>query len=136
MKLHKSLIIILSFTISSLALGIERTPTFVSQETQSKSKTAKSVQAVTQPNVQTVGTANELAEAMDIPLGDILSASYLGSDTRAFGRGDKVLGRWFPVEGNTFAVISTGLASYADQPNNEEGLTSPGDTGALDGSNN
>ncbi|MEZ4643999.1 MAG: choice-of-anchor L domain-containing protein [Chloroflexota bacterium] len=67
--------------------------------------------------------ARDLAIAMGIPANQIISASYNGSDEDAFGIGDTPLGTYFPSNGNTFAILATGLASSADQPNDEGSLS-------------
>jgi hypothetical protein len=76
-------------------------------------------------------TPTELAAAMNIPGSAIVSASYNGSDPLAFGIGDAPLGVYFPSNGNTFAILSTGLATSADLPNDSGSLSY-----SLDGLNN
>jgi len=76
-------------------------------------------------------TAQQLAEAMDIPPGDIIFAALGTSSPLGVGVSDSPLGKLFPRKGNTFAVLSTGLATTAAAPNNS------GSTGTtLDGLNN
>lgn len=76
-------------------------------------------------------TAQDLALAMDIPAGDIVSASIETSDPAAVGVGDSALGDFFPVTGGTFAVLASGLASTAEVPN-----TSGSTSTILNGLNN
>jgi hypothetical protein len=65
--------------------------------------------------------ANEIAEALDIILGDLVSASIGSSDAQGTGVADTALS-FFPVQGDSFVILSTGLATSADDPdtNNEE----------------
>ena len=65
-------------------------------------------------------TAQELALAMDIPSGDLLAADLMGSDTQGVGVSDSPLGSWFPTQGSTFAILSTGKAADASLPNDSE----------------
>jgi hypothetical protein len=67
--------------------------------------------------------AGELAAAMDIPADDLVSASIGESDARGTGVEDAALGDFFPTAGDTFAILSTGLAESADDPNNVGNLT-------------
>jgi hypothetical protein len=60
---------------------------------------------------------------MGIPAAQIVSAGFNGSDINAFGIGDAPLGLYFPNEGNTFAVLSTGLAASADALNDSGSLS-------------
>jgi hypothetical protein len=73
--------------------------------------------------IMTATTSQHLAEAMGIEASSIISASLNGSDMRALGIGTRPLGKYFPTEGNTFAILSTGLAASAEWPNNEENLS-------------
>jgi hypothetical protein len=59
----------------------------------------------------------QLAEAAGLPASLIASGTFNGSDPLGFGIGDAPLGRHFPTSGNTFAILSTGLATDADTPN-------------------
>jgi len=68
-------------------------------------------------NIITLATATELALAMGVPNGDLLAADLMGSDPAGVGVSDSPLGTWFPTEGSTFAILSTGLASDAPLPN-------------------
>ena len=74
-------------------------------------------------DVITIATPQDLAEAMGLNTSDIVSASLNGSDVRAFGVGTTRMGRYFPSEGDTFAILSSGLAVSAAWPNDEEGLS-------------
>ncbi len=77
------------------------------------------------------GTPQDLAQAMGIQPSDVISASLNGSDPRGVGIGTRPLGNFFPTEGNSFAILSTGLAASADAPNNLGNLSFE-----LDGLNN
>jgi hypothetical protein len=69
-------------------------------------------------------TPQELAGAMGLPPAAIVSSSYNGSDPLGFGIGDAPLGRYFPTSSNTFAILSTGLATDAETPNTIGSLSS------------
>ena len=69
------------------------------------------------------GTAAELASAMDISPGDVLARDLMGSDSAGVGVGNAPLGTWFPTQGSSFAILSTGLAGDADRANLEESLS-------------
>lgn len=68
---------------------------------------------------ETINPANatELATAMGVPPGDLLSADLMGSDLAGVGVSDSSLGTWFPTQGNSFAILSTGRAADAALPN-------------------
>ncbi len=68
-------------------------------------------------------TPQDLAIAMGIAPSDIVSASLNGSDVLGVGIGSAPLGTFFPREGNTFAILSTGLAESADTPNDSDSLS-------------
>ncbi|NJC96819.1 MAG: S-layer homology domain-containing protein [Anaerolineae bacterium] len=76
-------------------------------------------------------TAQDLAVAMGINPSEIVSASLNGSDPAGVGIGTSPLGGFFPREGSTFAILSTGLAQSADTPNDSNSLSH-----VLDGLNN
>ena len=69
-------------------------------------------------------TAEELALAMGVPSSDLVSADLMGSDPAGVGVSNSSLGEWFPTEGGTFALLTTGLAADATLPNDEENLSS------------
>ncbi|MGH7265596.1 MAG: choice-of-anchor L domain-containing protein [Candidatus Rokuibacteriota bacterium] len=73
-------------------------------------------------------TANDLAAAMDIPGANLVSASIGTSDPGAVGVGTTLLGRAFPRRGGSFAILTTGAAALADQPNSSgsDGTSIPG----------
>jgi hypothetical protein len=64
-----------------------------------------------------------MAEAMDIQVADILVASLNGSDPLGVGIAMNPIGRHFPTSGDTFVVLSTGLAESAEWPNVEDDLS-------------
>ena len=66
-------------------------------------------------------TASALAAAMDIDPGDLKSASIGTSDSAGVATGDSSLGiPKFKVTGSTYAILATGLAVSADDPNSAE----------------
>lgn len=74
----------------------------------------------------TQATAAQLATAIGAPG----VASALNSDPRGLAEGTGALGRYFPVSGSSFAILSTGIASDAARPNLEGNQST-----ILDGSN-
>ncbi len=72
------------------------------------------------PSVVQPATAAQLAAAMKIPAANIVSATIGTSDPTGVGVGTTRLGRFFPRQGSTFAILSSGLASDAETPNNSE----------------
>ncbi len=72
------------------------------------------------PAVVQPATAAQLAAAMKIPAASIVSATIGTSDASGVGVGTSRLGRFFPRQGGTFAILSSGLASDAETPNNAE----------------
>src|SRR5262245_46102820 len=65
-------------------------------------------------------TANALATAMDIPAASLVSATLTTSDPLGVGIGNSALGRHFPIQGSTFAILTTGEATSAEQPNDDD----------------
>ncbi len=65
--------------------------------------------------------ATQLAAAMDIPAADLVSASLGTSDSDGVGEADAPLS-FFPRQGGSYAILSTGRADSADAPdtNNNE----------------
>jgi hypothetical protein len=59
----------------------------------------------------------DLAGAIGLPPAAIASGAFNGSDLLGFGIGDAPLGTYFPTSGDTFAILSTGLAASADTAN-------------------
>jgi len=98
-------------------------PAFMSVQEPGGKPPAPSRPQISVTAIITGATPQHLAEAVGIQASDIISASLNGSDARAFGIGTRPLGRYFPTKGNTFAVLSTGLAESAEWPNNEENLS-------------
>jgi hypothetical protein len=71
-------------------------------------------------------TPAEFAYAMEIAPGDLSAVTFDGSDPVAFGVSDAPVGAYFPRQGNTFAMMSTGRAIDATQDqevNASTGLT-------------
>ena len=66
--------------------------------------------------------AIDLAQAMGINPSDVVSATFRGSDPRAYGIGTSPLGG-FPNDGLTFAIMSTGLAESAYVTNTSGSLS-------------
>lgn len=69
------------------------------------------------PNTIFSSSAEDLATAMGVPNSDLLAADLMGSDASSVGINDTALGTWFPTKGNTFTILSTGLAADASLPN-------------------
>lgn len=76
--------------------------------------------SVAGPAVVQAATAGQLVTAMGIPQANVVSATLTTSDPTGVGVGTTSLGRFFPREGASFALLSTGLASSAEGPNNSE----------------
>ncbi len=68
-------------------------------------------------------TATELAYAMGVPSSDLLAADLMGSDPAGVGVSDSSLGTWFPTQGSTFTILSTGNAADASSPNDSDSLS-------------
>jgi hypothetical protein len=68
-------------------------------------------------------TASQLAAAMDVPGADLIAADLMGSDDEGVGVSNAPFARWFPVKGSTFAILSTGFAADANQPQPMSGPT-------------
>jgi hypothetical protein len=77
----------------------------------------------TGPNTISPATAAQLAAAMGVPPADLLAADLMGSDPAGAGVSNASLGQWFPTQGGTFAILSTGRAMSATLPNSESDLT-------------
>jgi len=60
--------------------------------------------------------ASQLAAAMDVPGADLTAADLMESDPDGVGVSNTPFANWFPVQGGTFAILSTGFAVEADQP--------------------
>lgn len=77
--------------------------------------------AAAEPGISAGVSAAELAAAMDVPEGDIVLADLGTSDPQGVGLADSALAA-FPTGGSTFAILATGLAESADDPdtNNDE----------------
>lgn len=73
------------------------------------------------PSAVVPASATQLARAMGVPSADLISADLMGSATGGVGISNASLGKWFPAEGDTFAILSTGLAADATLPNNSGG---------------
>jgi hypothetical protein len=68
------------------------------------------------------GSALDLAGAMGVPQSDIVSASLGSSDPSGVGISNTPLSH-FPTQGQTFAILSSGLAASAGAPNNSGSLS-------------
>ena len=68
------------------------------------------------PRVVNAATAAELAAAMKIPAANIVSATIGTSDVDGVGVSTAPLGRYFPRQGSTFSILSTGAAAAAESP--------------------
>lgn len=139
MKTSKTLLFIVNaLMIFLLALGLSGTfqqgtqaqepqPTDIPERQPTYSSGAESFgpQAVNPAN------ATELAQAMGVPSSDLLNADLMGSDPAGVGVSNASLGTWFPTEGSSFAILSTGRAADATLPNN-----TPNHSTVLGGLNN
>lgn len=65
----------------------------------------------------------DLAAALGIAASDVVSTSFGTGDARGIGLVDAPLGFHFPRQGDTFVLLSTGLAESAVLPNNEANLS-------------
>ena len=74
-------------------------------------------------NSISAATAQQLALAMGVPNSDIVAADLMGSDSNGVGVSDASLGEWFPTNGNTFAILSSGRAADASLPNSTGSLS-------------
>ena len=72
------------------------------------------------PAAVQAATAAQLVAAMEIPQANVVSATLTTSDPTGVGIGTTPLGRFFPRQGGSFAILSTGLASSAESPNDSE----------------
>jgi hypothetical protein len=129
-KIMNALIIMILMTALTFSSGINvakasplnqgpgRTPDMASPQVNSL--------AIIQPT-----TPQDLAIAMGVAPSDIVSASLNGSDILGVGIGSAPLGTFFPREGSTFAILSSGKAANADTANNSGSLS-----GYLDGLSN
>lgn len=72
------------------------------------------------PAAVQAATAAQLVAAMDVPQANVVSATFTTSDPAGVGVGTAALGRFFPRQGGSFAILSTGLAASAEAPNNSE----------------
>lgn len=68
------------------------------------------------PTVISPADADQLAAAMDVPAEDLKGADLMGSDSDGVGVSDASFANWFPRQGSTFAILSTGLAANAGPP--------------------
>ena len=76
-----------------------------------------------EPHAVQAATANELAVAMEIPQANIVSATLATSAPAGVGTETARRGRFFPRQGGSFALLSTGLAASAETPNNSQGTS-------------
>ena len=77
-------------------------------------------------------SAADIAAAMDIPSGQVVSASLGTSDARGAGTHSGALGAYFPQQGTTFGIISTGAVEDATDPDSNNGETLGGGGTGLD----
>lgn len=74
--------------------------------------------------VSSAVSATDVAIAMGIPAGQIISASIGTSDPEGVGISDTALGHFFPTQGSTFAILSTGKAATAATANSSGSTSS------------
>lgn len=111
-------------------VGVASTTAVFGQATPMREVPRPDVHADSRPGPRAVNaaTAMELAAAMKIPAANIVSATIGTSDVAGVGVSTTPLGRYFPRQGNTFAILSTGAAADAETPDSSGG-TSTGLTG-------
>jgi hypothetical protein len=63
------------------------------------------------------------AAAIGVESGDLISATFNGSDSRGIGVGTTPLGHFFPTDGDTFLILSTGQAADAELANISDDLS-------------
>ena len=76
--------------------------------------------SVVGPSAVQTATADQLVAAMNVPQANVVSATLTTSDPSGVGVGTASLGRFFPRQGGSFAILSTGLSSSADAPNDSD----------------
>ncbi len=130
--MRKFLIIITFLVVLSL---------FINDSALSTSLEPASDLTTSQTKTITPADATALAVAMDIATTDLVAATIGTSDPNGAGTSNSSLS-FFPQQGDTFAILSSGRAESADDPdsNNSEVLGGGGSTDdistALDGLNN
>lgn len=72
------------------------------------------------PAAVQAATADQLVAAMGIPPANVVSATLTTSDPAGVGVGTAPLGRFFPRDGASFAILSSGLAASAESPNDSD----------------
>lgn len=75
------------------------------------------------PRAVNAATAMQLAAAMKIPSANIVSASIGTSDPVGVGVSTAPLGRSFPRQGSSFAILSSGAAADAAEPDTSGGTS-------------
>jgi len=119
MSLVMILLVVLSFVVPVAAAPIVP-PTFENvgdgQRTPDYVEPPVGIASVNQASVR------DLALAMGIDANDLRGESLDGSDPLGVGISDAPLS-YFPKQGSSFAVLSTGLASRAPTPNNSNSLS-------------
>ncbi len=75
-------------------------------------------------DVLTGPSQSQIASALDLLGSEVVSITYSGTDPDAIGVAETPFGPGFPSKGNTFLVLSSGLASSAPLPNDSPDLTS------------
>jgi hypothetical protein len=107
-----SCVLVLS-TLAGSAFGQSRIPP------REPTRAVRDASVAAQADVQ-AATAEQLVAAMGIPQANVVSATLTTSDPDGVGVGTASLGRFFPRQGTSFALLSTGLASDAEAPNDSE----------------
>ncbi len=107
------LVLVLSRTVRENARAQEPGPAEIPERQPSNSTGQRSSSALT----ISPANATQLAQAMGVPSGDLISADLMGSDPDGVGVSNASLGNWFPTEGGSFAILATGLAADATLPN-------------------
>ncbi|MFC1921741.1 choice-of-anchor L domain-containing protein [Chloroflexota bacterium] len=112
------MIFLVAFGISGLLQGRVQAQELEPGETPERQPTFNSAPDLLSPETINPATATQLADAMGVPSGDLISADLMGSDSNGVGVSDSSLGTWFPTQGDSFAILSTGMAADASLPNN------------------
>ena len=122
--LNGLMIFLVAFGISGLLQGRVQAQELEPGETPERQPTFNSAPELLGLETINPATANQLADAMGVPSGDLISADLMGSDPNGVGVSDSSLGTWFPTQGDSFAILSTGKAADATLPNNSDSHSS------------
>jgi len=114
----------LGWASSFLVLAVLASPAFGQSRPHRRQPTpAVGHRALAGPRAIQSATANQLVAAMKIPQANVVSATLGTSDPDGVGVGTSRLGRFFPRQGSSFAILSTGLAATAETPDDSQGTS-------------